>query len=244
MAEPTTDAEVAELRRLNEAATPGPWLFDPENVGMTFDSGYGLIAGYTPGSLLAGYEVVHVRCSVRFAEKHGDGVAEANAALVSAARNALPGLLARLEQAERERDEAYSRGKRDGMTEENHRASARIATLERERDEARATSARLNRRVGDMESEAARIAKIEARIAERNTRKPLPRIEAAFALAAAEERIATLEAAGRGMLASADAEWETSGAGHDWREACSAMRAALRGVEEKSPEAIAKEAEK
>lgn len=71
---------------------------------------------------------------------------------------------------------------------------ARLGAAERERDEARATAGKLNRRVGEMESEAARVARIEARIRERDTRRPLPRIEAAFALAAAEERIATLEA--------------------------------------------------
>ena len=50
----------------------------------------------------------------------------------------------------------------------------------------RATNAKLNRRVQEMESAIARITKIERRIAERAQGKPLGRIEAGFALAAAE----------------------------------------------------------
>jgi hypothetical protein len=35
----------------------------------------------------------------------------------------------------------------------------------------------------------------------------------------------------RGLLLSADASWETSGAGHDWHEACITARAAIAKAE-------------
>lgn len=44
---------------------------------------------------------------------------------------------------------------------------------------------------------------------------------------AAEAEVARLREALRGLLLSADASWEQSNAGHDWREACVTARSAL-----------------
>ncbi len=84
---------------------------------------------------------------------------------------------------------------------------ARVDELTRERGEARKAAAQANRKAQSNESAAIKFAKIEARIAEHGTRKPLPRIEAAFALAAAnvalaasEARVKVLEKALRGVL--------------------------------------------
>lgn len=62
----------------------------------------------------------------------------------------------------------------------------RVAELEAALSDARESNARLNRRAQEAEAKAARTEKIERRIAERDRGKPLPRIEAAFAIAAAE----------------------------------------------------------
>lgn len=66
----------------------------------------------------------------------------------------------------------------------------------------RATNARLNRRVQEMESAVHRVERIEARIAERVQGKPLGRIEAGFAIAAAQADRDAL----RAQLADAERE--------------------------------------
>ena len=196
MADEITDAEIAELRRLCEAATPGPWTRKWSGVVGAGDDGI---------------------CTNGRGGNNHEWIDEGNLCmdLIAAMHSALPGLLARLERAERERDEARTQltariasimhnpdvdsGSlaagliREGRERERKDSAARIATLERERDEARQSNARMNRRAQEAEAAAERLRKIEARIAERDARKPLPRIEAAFALAAAEARIATLE---------------------------------------------------
>ena len=86
MADPTTDAEVAELRRLHEAATPAGTL-----AVMRYEHGGARVYVEGPPRKLV--------CDLY-------GAADRECWI--AARNALPGLLARLEQAERERDEAMA----------------------------------------------------------------------------------------------------------------------------------------
>ena len=61
-----------------------------------------------------------------------------------------------------------------------------LAAAERERDEARATNQTLNRIAQHWERAAIRAKKIEQRIADHERGKPLGRIEASFALAAAQ----------------------------------------------------------
>lgn len=68
-----------------------------------------------------------------------------------------------------------------------------IVELTRERDEARATNAKLNRRAQELAGAAARYEKITLRIAEHQRGKPLGRIEAGFAIAAAEVRAEAAE---------------------------------------------------
>ena len=93
MADPITDAEVAELRRLHEAATPGPLTYFLGNA-----NGRGLVRVETAAEAPTAGAVLATATRDR----------EADVAAMIAARNALPGLLARLEQAERERDEAMA----------------------------------------------------------------------------------------------------------------------------------------
>jgi hypothetical protein len=57
----------------------GEWetMVGPDQGGMCFEAGYGVYCG--------GTRVAHVFCSQRFADKQGEGVAEANANLIAAA---------------------------------------------------------------------------------------------------------------------------------------------------------------
>ena len=76
--------DVSKMRELAQKATPGPWHFVPENVGMVFDDGYCLLHGQ-PGA--GGWEqnlFVWVGCSVRVERELGAGVPEANAAFIAA----------------------------------------------------------------------------------------------------------------------------------------------------------------
>src|SRR5262249_55384626 len=86
--EPTM-VDIEELTRLEQAATPGPWTTE---AGLKFSGENWLLA-----SLGNGYDDLdhwvtpdHIRCS-----DMGGGAAE-DAALIAAARNALPDLLAEL----------------------------------------------------------------------------------------------------------------------------------------------------
>jgi hypothetical protein len=95
MAEPGDD-DLTELRRLHEAATPGPWAWemtgDKDNswgVGIIVDDDENLITGRNePGENL----LVESVC-----EAGADGN-PADAELIVAMRNALPGLLAEVER--------------------------------------------------------------------------------------------------------------------------------------------------
>lgn len=72
--------------------TPGPWHFVPENTGLMFDHGYGILYG-EPDSW--GWEknlYVSVGCSVRVARELGEDTAEANARLIAAAPDLLGAL--------------------------------------------------------------------------------------------------------------------------------------------------------
>lgn len=90
--------EIDELRRLHEAATPGPW----EAATL---SPKGLIPAIIQRDQDDWLPVAY------FADEHGDGEAvdmEENRALIVAARNAIPRLLAALDEARAERSEARS----------------------------------------------------------------------------------------------------------------------------------------
>ena len=71
--------------------TPGPWVFDGQNAGMTYSAGYGLLneSGESIG--------IHVDCSHGFVNKHGEGVSEANANLIAAAPDMYEALRAGIE---------------------------------------------------------------------------------------------------------------------------------------------------
>lgn len=93
-----TDAELAELRRLHAAATPGTWDYDGMHNEIT-----------TPGGDLYWLIVSECRSAPDQAQKEqfGHGF-DANFASIAALHNAFPALLARLEAAEREREELAS----------------------------------------------------------------------------------------------------------------------------------------
>ena len=97
-----TQTEIDDMRRLHEAATPGPW----EAATL---SPKGLIPAIIQRDQDDWLPVAY------FADEHGDGEAvdmEENRALIVAARNALPRLLAALEEARAERDKANGLVKR------------------------------------------------------------------------------------------------------------------------------------
>lgn len=85
--------DLKELRRLHEAATPGPWFKYMRTVTVEEN----------------GWDVEVAECS-----NNARGTVEADAALIAAARNALPELLDRLEAAESEN--ARLREELNGLT--------------------------------------------------------------------------------------------------------------------------------
>lgn len=106
---PITDAELAEVKRLHAAATPGEWRAEQE---AEFDEdGYSgeienhLVVGPIYTQIYNGDEIPNVRdvvCAVGLSAhaRHG-----ANKKAIIALHNAFGPTLARLEAAERERDE-------------------------------------------------------------------------------------------------------------------------------------------
>lgn len=87
--QPTERAGLAELRRLMEAATELPWKYSKE---LTAHSGEWLIS-LDAGNKGRGIGIAETRA--------GSGQEQANAAFIVAACNALPGLIAEVEQARR-----------------------------------------------------------------------------------------------------------------------------------------------
>ena len=70
--------------------TPGPWIFDPNNTGMTPHAGYGIY----DRDFYSGREIVYVLCSTAKERELGEGACEANARLIAAAPDLLDALLA------------------------------------------------------------------------------------------------------------------------------------------------------
>jgi hypothetical protein len=152
MPEIMTTAEIAELRALEAAATPGPWVVDEcdgsvivadkmqstDRFRDTFarsdrPEGFESVALATAewphrtGELIAEYDAVQAEC-------------EANTAIIAAMRNALPRLLAtvetlaaRAETAERNAMFLSTRPRASDLAAEHYRAK----TLERELDDCR-----------------------------------------------------------------------------------------------------------
>lgn len=89
MSDPNSD--LAELRRLEAAATPAPW-----SGSKGLDSGCRVVR---PRKALYGVDLGWYIATCHVSPSDGDNAAE-NAALIVAARNALPALLDRLEAAE------------------------------------------------------------------------------------------------------------------------------------------------
>lgn len=75
--------------------TPGPWHFVPENAGLMFDHGYGILYGEPDAWGWEKNLFVSVGCSGNVKSALGEGAAEANAHLISAA----PDLYAALDRA-------------------------------------------------------------------------------------------------------------------------------------------------
>ena len=127
-AQPTVpSAELArvldELERLEKAATPGPWRADGFEIDQLSDAGEGYPLDHYP-------DCANVSTWVGASGEDGPyGIQrKEDAALIAAARNALPALL----RAARERDELRARAER---------AEARVKELE-ERERMRTTACR------------------------------------------------------------------------------------------------------
>jgi hypothetical protein len=94
MTDPLSPSQIAELRRLHEAATEAPWAWEPTGdkdnswgLGVVADDAGNLIAGYADQGV---HEVIEPVCE-SIDGRHAD------AALIAEARNALPALLATVE---------------------------------------------------------------------------------------------------------------------------------------------------
>lgn len=121
-----TPLDVERLRKLEQAGTPAPWRANEDN-------GYPYISG--PFDDETGIEPTVVEWN-----ETGDED-KANAALIAAMRNALPSLLAKVERAEAERDEARESWRH--VTEERDAARVNAFEADRQRDTALARVARL-----------------------------------------------------------------------------------------------------
>ena len=82
------ETRLDELEALREAATPGPWHWDP-NFAEVYDTGTGLALTNDAGAEIVGAYNYHC-CDFRDDPRVGD----ADAALIVAAVNALPDLIA------------------------------------------------------------------------------------------------------------------------------------------------------
>lgn len=113
MANEVSDAELAELERLEAAATEAPWYASGRHVGLN-EPGFAGVGATLPTQHLGVFS------------DRGD------AALACAARNALSGLLARLRAAE-ERCRSYEQAWDEHLCVEgaHHAADERMAALER-----------------------------------------------------------------------------------------------------------------
>ena len=115
-----TEKKIAELRALCEKATPGPWCWESVAeksnefvVGLACNKNGEMLSGCINGvdydeQTCAYIEDSVIRSSVVGANEDGNANFS-DAALIAAARTALPDLLSDLEEARRERDEALSR---------------------------------------------------------------------------------------------------------------------------------------
>jgi predicted phage gp36 major capsid-like protein len=109
-----TPERIAKLRALCEAATPGPWERLDLDGAPTPRVGYRIVSG--------GIERSHIAAESR-----------KDAALIAAARSALPEALAEIERLTKERDEAIRERQLD-----NDQDAAEIERLTAERDAAEA----------------------------------------------------------------------------------------------------------
>lgn len=92
-----TQARLAELRELAEAATPGPWFVAPEIDGWRAGRPTVVKATVNNPNLIATRRIV----TVGQTRRHWDTKAEANVALIAAARMAIPELLDEIERLNR-----------------------------------------------------------------------------------------------------------------------------------------------
>lgn len=128
--------DTQRLRELLEAATPGPWITDPEDR----DSVIGAVEWGTDGRVIDGIDVIYRM-----------GVTE-DAALIVAAVNALPALLEEVEtlRADRAWQEERAVGNAAAWDEERQSWSKRSERLTQERDALRSELARSDRELVDL----------------------------------------------------------------------------------------------
>lgn len=107
---------LAELRALEQAATPGPWKrpwgIEWDEDGKTSDVLGMELRGPDYTQRYGGKEIPHVSDHVCSAGIGSHGKHVANLAFIAAARNALPELLVEVERLKRERDEARAHAAR------------------------------------------------------------------------------------------------------------------------------------
>jgi hypothetical protein len=137
---PITDAGLAELLRLEKAATPGPWVTDDTMPGNVYSDD-------ATGSIVATFK------GFTYAPRPSQEW-EANARLTAAARNALPSLVHRLRTAEAERAALRSIADADqrvkaGMMDEINFFRDACSSLRARAEKAEAEVARLHERLED-----------------------------------------------------------------------------------------------
>ncbi len=120
MSDPFTDEEIAELRKLEKGATPGPWVAQVASVHHSHgehppqaevtrpaDESEAIAAGFTPGhdwkKICSNHDRKKSNCVAGCYMTRGKLQLEmANAELIAASRNVLPRLLDRVARLQQE----------------------------------------------------------------------------------------------------------------------------------------------
>lgn len=116
---PLDDKRLAEIAERAEKATAGPWEFDLDNVGATYEIGFGITTARS------GWTLIHIPCRAQ------DSDSAANGEFVAHARTDIPALVAEVRRLREALDEIRRIGEpRPDIHDAEDAANACIAIAE------------------------------------------------------------------------------------------------------------------